>query len=288
MLGLGYTVAHGGKGGNQAVAAARAGGDVLMVGAVGEDSNGKAALDELRESGVDVSGTRKIAGARTGAAFVAVDDQGANQILVVPAANFHLSAGWVEAQVGAGAQSSSPVVLVSLEIPDEAVEAAVRAGREAGATVILNPAPYRPVPPAVISQIDVITPNEVEFRQLVGAPADAGLHHETIRIWVAEAQEFPASLTWVITLGAAGAVTFVGGDTVAVPAPQVGAVDTTGAGDAFNGALATAIAGGTKLAVSVARAVDAASTSVTHVGARMGVTNTTPNEHYDPGSDRDS
>ncbi|WP_323100779.1 ribokinase [Intrasporangium sp. YIM S08009] len=208
----------GGKGGNQALAARRAGADVVMVGAVGADEAGEAYLARLRAAGVDVAVTR-CTDAPTGTAFITVDEAGENTIVVVPGAN-HRVADDALAGVGLG---SGDVLLCSLEVPTGVVARAVLAADRAGARVVLNLAPYASVLPDAVAVADPVVVNESEMRQL----ADSDL--------------LPGSL--LVTFGAAGARWGLEQvDGVAVPAGEV--VDTVGAGDAFCGALAAALAAG--------------------------------------------
>jgi ribokinase len=243
-----FGVHHGGKGGNQAVAAARAGATVLMVAAIGDDANGASARAALEAEGVD---TRflAVAGAPTGVALIVVDRGGANQIAVASGAN-HLLECVPPLPDGDG------VVLLSFEVPDPVITAAVEAARESRWRLVVNPAPARPLPPALHGSGAILVPNEGEAEVLAADPAAL------------------AALTGgpvVVTLGAAGARVIDGERAYTVPAPRVEAVDTTGAGDTLTGVLAASIAAGLAFEAAVRRAVAAASLSVTVPGARGGM-----------------
>jgi len=246
----------GGKGGNQAVAAARLGASVRMVAAVGDDELGEEAVALLAEEGVDVAGVARLDGTPTGVALIVVDEAGENQIAVAPGANRSLAAEWVERAlrgVGAG------VVLLVLEIPDAAVLAGARAARDAGLPVVLDPAPVRGLPPELLELGPLLTPNRSEARALTG---------EDDPERAARALAGRTSAPVVVTLGAEGALVLDGERAERVAAPRVEAVDATGAGDAFNGALACGLAGGAGLREAVEAAVAVAAESTRAHGAR--------------------
>ncbi len=246
----------GGKSANQAVAAARQGATVRMVGAVGSDDLGDEAVADLAGEGVDVSAIARVT-APTGVALIAVDEAGENQIAVASGANNELTPAAVEAAL-AGAEPGG-VVLIGLEVPDAPVLAAARAARAADLQVVLNPAPARPLPDELLALGPVLTPNEPEAAALSGeADPEAAARALTKR----------TGAPVVVTIGPAGALLADGDALERIPAPQVEAVDTTGAGDAFNGALAAALAAGGGLAEAVRTAISAAADSVTRPGAR--------------------
>jgi ribokinase len=268
----------GGKGANQAVAAARAGGAVSLIGAVGDDELGDQAVDELREEAIDVSAVLRLPDVPTGVALIAVDGDGDNQIAVASGANHAIARALVEpalARLGEGAGC----VLVSFELEDEIVLAAAEAARAAGATLVVSPAPARPLPPGLADAHPILVPNEKEALALAAADAEArggdaraakgadggdAAEAETAGRRLVELTGAPV----VITLGARGALVVAGGDAVLLPAPAVRAVDTTGAGDAFTGVLARWLAGGDDVRTAAAKAVAAATRSVTVAGAR--------------------
>jgi ribokinase len=255
----------GGKGANQAVAAARLGRRVAMVGRVGDDEAGRELLASLEADGVDTAHVRAVDGVPSGAAFIAVSDDGENQIVVSPGANARLGPGDVAA-AGAALRAAA-VTLVQLEVPLEAVAAAVRA---AGGRVVLNPAPVRALPAALLGEVDVLVPNRVELARLADAPVPA-----TVEEAAALAGRLPARAV-VVTLGADGALVVEDGDAGHVPAVPVRPVDTTAAGDAFCGGLADALAGGAALQDAARWAVRVAAAACTRPGAQASLP--TPDE----------
>ena len=260
VLGSDLEVLPGGKGSNQAVAAARLGGDVALVGAVGDDAFAGTAMSGLLAAGVNTSAVALVPGP-TGIALITVDDVGENTIVVVPGAN-----GSVGAAAVAGRQqlvAEADVVVLQCEIPRDGVEAAARAAR---GRVLLNLAPSRELDPDVVRLADPLVVNEHEaFGALAlltsDAPADdAGVVRALVGAGVRSV---------VLTLGAQGALVAEGGrDPVTVPAPQVEARDTTGAGDAFVGALAARLAEGEGLVHAARHAVRVGAYAVTGAGAQ--------------------
>jgi ribokinase len=261
VLGDAIRISPGGKGANAAAAAARAGASVTFISAVGADGDGTAAIASLRAEGVEVSGMAVLDEAPTGAALIITDVEGANVIAVAAGANARLSPDHVTRSLAA--VGAADVVLVSAEIPDACVEAALRAGSGHAAAAILNPAPARPSLLAAAKLGAILTPNETEARELTGLddPGDAARR-------LTQLSGRPA----VVTLGEAGCLV-ADGDAVtahpAAPAPEI--VDTVGAGDAFAGGLAAALATGDGLDGAVRAALRAAAESLGHAGARAGV-----------------
>ncbi|MBB3085189.1 ribokinase [Geodermatophilus sabuli] len=257
-IGRDTVLAPGGKGANQAAAAGRLGTGVVMVGRVGADPAGERQLAALAEAGVDVAHVRQIAGSPTGSATIPVEEgSGENLIVVVPGANAQLR----PADVDVDPVRDAGVVLLQLEIPLATVTAAAAA---AGGTVVLTPAPARPLPPELLARVDVLVPNEHELVTLAGAaPADRSPAELAGLARALEAD------TVVVTLGARGALLVPGvGPTLLQAPPPVRAVDTTGAGDCFCGALGVALADGAVPSEAVAVAVTAAALSTTGAGAR--------------------
>jgi ribokinase len=247
----------GGKGANQAVAAARLGRRVAMVGRVGGDDAGRELLASLEADGVDTAQMRAVDGVPSGAAFIAVSGDGENQIVVSPGANTRLGADDVAA--AAAALRAAAVTLVQLEVPLQAVAAAVRA---AGGPVVLNPAPVRALPAELLGEVDVLVPNRVELAQLARGPMP-----QTVEEAAALAGRLPTRAV-VVTLGADGALVVEDGDAAHVPAVPVRPVDTTAAGDAFCGGLADALAGGAGLQDAARWAVRVAAAACTRPGAQ--------------------
>jgi ribokinase len=246
----------GGKGANQAVAAARMGARVTFVGAVGEDDLGAEALAALEAEGIDVSAVARLTNVPTGVALIAVDAHGENQIAVASGANAAIDPAAVEAAVGAAGDG---LVLLNHEVAEEVGLAAARA---ASGPIVLNPAPARAIPDELCALGPVLTPNAGEAAEITGHDDP-----ESAARGLAARTGGPV----VVTLGADGVLLLDGGETARLPAPPVEVVDTTGAGDAFNGALAAALAGGAALREAAALAVAAASLSVRAAGAREGM-----------------
>ena len=246
----------GGKSANQAVAAARLGARVRMVGAVGDDDLGEEAVAALRGEGIDVSAVGRLAGSATGVALIVVDAAGENQIAVASGANAELGADAVEAALR-GADGG--VALLGFEVPDAPMLAGARAARAAGIAVIVNPAPARELPAALLELSPLLTPNLDEARALAGeSDAEAA----------ARALAARTGAPVVVTLGAEGALVVDRESVDRIPAPHVEVVDTTGAGDAFNGALAYELAGGAALLDAVRAAIAVAAASTCAAGAR--------------------
>lgn len=249
----------GGKGANQAVAAARLGARVEMVGAVGADGHGEMLLGALRAAGVGTRHVRRLPGTATGSALIVVDRAGENTIVVSPGANGELLPEHAEPFVaGAG------VLCLCLEIPLPTVLAAARAGRECGTRVVLNLSPAMAVPRELLAATDVLLVNGHEAAELLGLDAEP-------RDWRARADDLRRAGVGeaVVTLGAAGAVVFAAdGRATAVPAPAVTAVDTTGCGDAFTGALAARLAADDGLVPAARVACAVAALAATRTGAQ--------------------
>ncbi|MFB9903990.1 ribokinase [Allokutzneria oryzae] len=228
VMGREFRTVPGGKGANQAIAAARAGGRVSMIGAVGDDSFGDPVRRTLAESGVDTAGMRTVEGP-TGTAHIVVDDNGGNSIVVVPSANATITgAEEGDAERIAGAD----FLLLQLEAPMAAAITGAEVARANGTTVVLTPAPAQDLPDELLSNVDILVPNEHEARVLSGVDD----LDKTIE-WLLE--RVPVA---VVTLGEQGCLYAArGGERVTVPAFPVTPVDTTAAGDTFVGALAVAL-----------------------------------------------
>jgi ribokinase len=255
----------GGKGGNQAVAAARLGAQTVFVGAVGGDDFGRGARAALEADGVDVTHLVTLEKQATGVALILVDETGENSIAVAGGANAALTSVQVRAAFKRLALTKEDVVLVGHEIRTGATHEALRLGRLAGATTILNPAPATGLDGPTLALADVLTPNDGELAVLAGS--DGSPSSRAKRLLDPE----PGSRAVLVTLAAAGALLAVGRRTRAIHALKVDAVDTVGAGDTLNGALAAALADGLDLATASRRAVVAASLAVTRAGAREGM-----------------
>ncbi|MEV5538244.1 ribokinase [Saccharopolyspora shandongensis] len=254
VLGREFHTVPGGKGANQAIAAAKAGAAVRMIGAVGEDEFGAQIRDTLRKSTVDVTGVRTVPG-RSGTAHIVVDDEGGNSIVVVPGAN-----GTVDGLADGDEEliAGSRSLLLQLEIPLPGVAAAAAAGRRNGVRVVLTPAPAVPLPAEILSNVDLLVPNEHEAAILAG---DDDPH----RALAALLELVPEVL---ITLGARGSL-YGNRDGARVEAPSfpVDAVDTTAAGDTFVGVLSAALGEGAEMPEALRLASAGAAVSVQRNGA---------------------
>ncbi|MFI7229997.1 ribokinase [Nonomuraea angiospora] len=257
-----FRTVPGGKGANQAIAAARAGAHVAFLGAVGDDGFGAELRATLAQAGIDVRGLREVPGP-SGIAHIVVDDEGGNSIIVVPGAN-----GTVTGPSGEdlAAIARSDALLLQLELPMEAVVAAAQAAQVSGVPVYLTPAPARPLPDELLDAVTTIVPNEHEAAAITGAAgAEAALDALLERVEEA-----------LITLGSEGALYGSRlGERLRVPAVKVDAVDTTAAGDTFVGAFAVARSEG----MSVADALGFASTAAALSVQREGASTSMPTRH---------
>lgn len=252
----------GGKGANQAVAAARWGARVRFAGRVGDDEFGRFAIAGIAAEDVDVSAIVRSTGAPTGVALIVVDAAGENQIAVASGANDDVRAAWVHNALAGLAPLRERACVLNLEIPDDGVLEAARAARAAGMALVVNPAPARPLPDALLDLAPLLVPNAGEARTLTG---------ETDPIDAARALHARTHAPVAVTLGAAGALLVDGTDAREITAPPVRAVDTTGAGDTLCGVLAAELAGGVPTADALGRAVGAASHATQAPGARTGM-----------------
>ncbi|MEV5526505.1 ribokinase [Streptomyces prunicolor] len=254
VTGREFRTIPGGKGANQAIAAAHAGADVTIISAVGNDAYGTQLRSTFEHSGVDTDHLRTVEGP-SGTAHIVVDDEGGNAIVVIPAANGtvdHLAPG------DEGMIATADALLLQLEIPLAAVIAGAEAARRHGVRTILTPAPAQPLPPELLAAVDLLVPNEHEATTLTGRtdPREAA---------AALLDQVPEV---IVTLGAAGSLYAArGAEPLTVPAPQVTAVDSTGAGDTFVGALAVALAEGRPMRSALTWAAAAAALSVQRPGA---------------------
>ncbi|PSP77863.1 ribokinase [Halobacteriales archaeon QS_1_68_20] len=237
VTGSNFEEVVGGKGSNQAVGVSRLNAHARFVGCVGDDRHADVAFDLWEREGVDAGAVQRV-DAGTGVGVVFVDEDGENEIAVVPGANHTFGRDHVAA--AADAIGECDVLLVQLEIDDPAVAAAVEVADERGLDVVLNPAPARELPPEVLDRVDYLTPNRTEARILAGL--DPGADADDAEV-AARLRDLGAD-TVVTTLGADGALVDDGDGRERAPAPDVDPVDTTGAGDAFNAAFAVALAEG--------------------------------------------
>lgn len=261
ILGTDFTLVLGGKGANQAIAAARAGAPTSMVGCVGDDLFQGLVLDGLRAEGVETSQVAVVPGP-TGIAHIRVDGAGENDIVMVPLANSHLDEAIVEAAVRQAA-GSARVLLLQLEIPLASAVHAARVAREVGITVLLDPAPAAQLLDDAWAHADIVTPNESEATALTGIPVNDLLSARKAGEWFVERGVGRA----VITLGGQGAVCVDRDGASEHRSFEQVAVDTTAAGDAFAGTLGAALATGLTWRNALERAMAAGALAVTVRGA---------------------
>lgn len=261
VLGQGFRMGPGGKGSNQAVAAARLGGQVGLITRLGRDSFAEMARTMYRAEGIDLGHVGETAHQETGAAAILVDERGENAIIVVPGAAGTLSPQDVAAAEGMIARSA--VFLTQLEQPIAAAAAGLALARRHGVQTILNPAPAAPLTDEILALVDCLTPNESEAEALAGQPV------RTLAQARAAAERLLARgpKAVILTLGAQGALVCTPGESRLAPAVSAGpVVDTTGAGDAFNGGLAVALAEGRELFAAACFACAVAGLAVTRQG----------------------
>ncbi|RZI97327.1 MAG: ribokinase [Variovorax sp.] len=263
---IGHSIANipGGKGANQAVSCARQGGQVQMIGCIGNDAHGAALRDALERDGIDTAMLGTVAGEPTGTALILVEDSGQNRIVMIPGANAKIEI----AEATLAQQLEGAAFLVTqFETPMEMVARAIGAAHGAGCKVLLNPSPVQPIAAHLWPQIDTLVVNEIEARALCGLPADspqeAAAAGQTLRA--------KGIARVVVTLGARGAVAVDANGARHHPAPKVQAVDTTAAGDTFLGALAVALGEGQSFDQAVRLGMRAAALCIQQHGAQPSI-----------------
>jgi ribokinase len=261
VKGGGFKIGPGGKGSNQGVAASRAGSNVLMITKIGQDQFGEVALNSFRSEGMNTEFIFVEKSYPTGAALILVDENTSeNMILVTLGACEHLTTADLDRALAR--VDGKTVFLTQLETNLDAVQYALDVAHSRGARIILNPAPVQPVPDEIYQKVDILTPNEVEAAILSGVPIEGpGDAERAAAVLLARGVK-----SVIITLGSKGAMVVHDGQTRMIEPVKVDVVDTTGAGDAFNGALATAIAEGRSIEDAAAFANVAAALSVTKIG----------------------
>jgi ribokinase len=262
MVGQSFHLGFGGKGGNQAVMAARLGARVSMVSKVGRDVFGEQAIANYRTEGIDITHLLVDEQRSTGVAGITVDDAARNCILIVPGANEALSP--TDVRAAAGAIESAAVLLCQFEVPVETTWEALRIARAVGMRTILNPAPAVAFPDELLALGDLCVPNETEIEALTGLPATTLSQAEA----AARALQRRGAATVLVTLGDRGVLLRSGESSEHMPALPVQAVDSSGAGDAFLGSLAVFLAEGRSLNEAVKRANAVAALSVTRLGTQ--------------------
>jgi ribokinase len=267
VIGDRFVLSFGGKGANQAAMARRVGAQVWLVARVGEDAYGRMTIADLEAAGIETRYVEQVPGP-TGVAPIWVEPDGTNRIVVIPGANHAWRTGDADAAVRA--IPDLDVVVGQLEIPQAVTAEAFEAAKRRGAVTLLNPAPAAPLIPELLAATEWIIPNEAELSALANdIGSTAATLEERVAAVVAAARAGATGARLVVTLGANGALVVRGDGSLAhVSAPAVDAVDTTGAGDAFIGSFAVAIAEGLDELVAVGNAVRFASDSVTLPGAR--------------------
>lgn len=274
VLGGEFAILAGGKGANQAVAAARAGAEVAFLGKVGEDAFGRQALEQLSADGIDISGVDRTSAASSGVALICVSREGENSIAVAPGANAQITVEDVRHH--AKRIQKADLFLVQLETPLEAVAEAVNLAAAKGVRIILNPAPARSLPDDLLSKLDIITPNEGEAEVLTGITvSDDESAEKAARALLARGVR-----NVVITLGPRGVFAATKEFTGIIPGFRVEPVDTTAAGDTFTGALAAALDQGLALPKALRFANAAAALSVTRSGAQVSIPKRPEVEEY--------
>lgn len=261
VLGQQFFTIPGGKGANQAVAAAKMGAEVHMIGLVGDDAFGHEYIDYLRKQQIDVSNVKPVTHGRTGVATIVLSG-GDNSIIVVPGANNMVTPELVNSMEGKIA--ASDLLLLQLEIPIESVEMAVQIAKKHGKQIILNPAPFQPLREELIENVDYITPNEYEAELLLASVKDPIALREKL----------------IITKGSKGVTFYEKGLECQQDSFKVETVDTTGAGDTFNGAFAVAILEGKTITEASKIAAAAGALSVTKLGAQSGMPTRTEVEEF--------
>ncbi|MCZ6632300.1 MAG: ribokinase [bacterium] len=265
LLGAAFFTAPGGKGANQAVAAARSGAHVTLIARVGQDDFGKTAMAGFQKEGIDTTYVLADPELPSGVAFILVDGQGENSIVVASGANAALSP--VQIDAAAPAFERADLCLLQLETPLDTVEYATLLAVEHHVPVILNPAPACPLSANLLSNLDIITPNETETEILTGILPDT----EDKAYQAARSLLEQGVKTILITLGSRGAFLVADGKPTHIPAPSATVKDTTAAGDAFNGALASALSAGQSLEDAVKFANGAGALTVTKQGAQPAI-----------------
>ncbi|MEZ8824255.1 ribokinase [Vibrio amylolyticus] len=270
LHGRNYQVIPGGKGANQAVAAARLNADIGFIACVGDDAFGINIRENFKLDGMNIKGVKMQPNCPTGIAMIQVSDSGENSICISPEANAKLSAESIESDLESIRQAK--YLLMQLETPLDGIEKAALVAKESGTTVILNPAPARPLPEALLACVDIITPNETEAEVLTGVTVtDNETAQEAANVLHGKGIE-----TVMITLGSKGVwLSCSGGkecgDGQIIAGFKVEVTDTTAAGDTFNGALVTGLLESLPLESSIKFAHAAAAISVTRFGAQTSI-----------------
>jgi ribokinase len=256
-----HSVHYGGKGANQAVTASQLGANVSFIGKVGKDGFGQQAKDNLANNGVNIAAIQEEG--TTGQALIQVADSGENSIVLFPGANFLVTPEQIEQD--SDVIRNSDVLLFQLEIPLNSIERAIQIAADSGKIVILNPAPAKKLPDSLLKKVSILTPNETELALLTGIEPTS----EEKLAAACQVLLDKGIGTVIVTLGSKGAFYMNKVEYGWVEAIKVDAIDTTGAGDAFNGALAVSICRGKSISEAVRTATEVAAYVVTKIGAQQ-------------------
>lgn len=278
VIGRDFAEGPGGKGSNQAIAASRLGAESSFIGNIGTDRYGDEAVDLWESEQVDVTNVRRSDDSHTGVGFVIVNEEGENEITVAPGANNALNSNVIRS--ARPTIEASDCLLAQLEVPTEPLEAAADIAADANVPVILNPAPARELPASLLENVTYLTPNESEALILTGRDPDADIDHEDL---IQELLDLGVD-TVVMTRGASGALLAADEELMAIDTPEVPVTDTTGAGDAFNGAFAVALGEGMAIADAVRFACRAGALAVTEAEVIPGLPSREAVEKMDEGS----
>ncbi len=262
VIGDTFFMSAGGKGANQAVAAARMGGDVVMVGNLGLDIFGDSRIQSLLDEGIDCSFISRDRTEASGVALISVDEDGENQIVVAPGTNYTIEPASIDEAFNSVPADS--IVLLQLEIPLSIIEQSIDLAKKKNCRVILDPAPAKELPASIISETYLLTPNETEAEILTGVKIDG----EESTLMAAQILLAKGAQNVAITLGVNGVYLASNDRQQRIPAQDVKAIDTTAAGDCFNGSLAAALARDLSLTESVEFASRASAIAVTRLGAQ--------------------
>ncbi len=265
VMGNYLSYGHGGKGANQAVAAARSGAETTLLAKVGDDQYGEQAVQAMVQERINTKAIQKATNSPTGMASITVNSQGENSIIVVSGANWELSASDVERRAHIFTEAN--VLLTQLETPMDSVVAAARTARENHVTVILNPAPAQILSTELLRDVDIITPNRVEAEMLSGVAISG---QQSLESAADKLHSYGIGIV-LITLGTQGVFLSHHGTQKLIPAIKVDTIDTVGAGDVFNGVLAAHYSGVDSIEEVVSLAIIASGISVTRTGAQTAI-----------------
>ncbi|WMW81629.1 ribokinase [Undibacterium cyanobacteriorum] len=265
LMGQSFHQIHGGKGANQAVAAARLGGEVSLIACVGQDDFGRSSVAALQADGIDTQLVRQVSNCATGVAGILLDDSGENSIVLAAGANAEVQSTDIDA--GKTIMSGAQFLVCQLETPMASVAYAIQQAKTLGLQVILNPAPMQDIATDLLNQVDFLVLNETETQQMTGMSVE----NAESAVAAAQVLRQRGVGTVIVTLGAAGVVVVTAEGSMTMPAYKVEVLDTTAAGDTFVGALAVALGEGEGLQKACDFAQRAAAIAVTQLGAQTSI-----------------